>query len=222
MKNRDTGDLLSLFNSSGSITISTPEQGDKNVSESDFKTNSNKLLVNNAMAFDIIMLLQLMGKDLQFIKTIKSAENSEIAILTCDIDTLMLVQFKMSKKGFRFCGERQWRSLKKWIKEISYEANLIYFHVPTIYGNKRNEYHIHFRKNTGEDLRILTDNLSECARKTSELKNPTNYMVCIEENGERILRWDKEIIFNSNKWKPCPPDELEIIGKIPVIEKING
>jgi len=222
MKNRDTGDMLSLFNSSGSITISTPEQGDQNVSESDFMTNSNKSLVNNAMALDIIMLLQLMGEGLQFIKTIKSAENLKIAVLTCDINTLMLVQFTMNKKGFRFCGERQWRHLRKWIKETSNKASLVYFHVPLIYGDKKNEYHVHYRKNTGEEIRIFTDNLNECARKIWELKNLTNYMVCVEENGERILRWDKEITFNSNKWKSCPPDELEIIGKMPVIEKIKG
>lgn len=222
MKNRDTGDMLSLFNSSGSITISTPKQGDKNVSKLDSMTNSNKLLVNNAMALDIIMLLQLMGEDLQFIKTIKSAENLEIAVLTCDIDILMLVQFTMNKKGFRFCGERQWRYLREWTKEISNEASLVYFHVPLIYGNKRNEYHVHYRKKTGEEIRILTDNLNECASKIWELKNLTNYMVCVEENGERILRWDKEITFDSNKWKSCPPGELEIIGKMPVIEKIKG
>ncbi len=222
MKNRDTGDMLNLFKFSGSITISTSKQGVQNVSESDFMEKSNKLLINNAMALDIIMLLQLMVDDLQFIKTIKPAKNSEIAVLTCDIDTLMLAQLTMNKKGFRFCGEHQWRGLRKWVKDISNEASLICFHVPVIYGSNRNEYHVHYRKNTGEDIRIFTDNLNECVRKIWELKNHTNYMVCIEENGERILRWDKEITFNSNKWKSCPPDELEIIGKIPVIEKIKG
>lgn len=222
MKNRDVGDMLSLLNYSVSITISIPKQGGENVSKLDSITYSNKLLVTGAMTLDIIMLLQLMGGDIQLIKTMKSDGDSEVAVLTCDIDALRLLQFTMNKKGFRFCGERQWRNLRKWIEKTPDKANLVYFHVPIFYGYKKNEYHVHYRKNTGEDIRIFTDNLNECARKIWELKKPTNYMVCIEENGERILRWDKEITFNSNKWKSCPPDELEIIGRMPVIEKIKS
>jgi hypothetical protein len=185
-------------------------------------TDSNKLIVNNEIALDIIMLLQLTEKDVQFIKFERSGEHSIIAVLTCNVITLQCIQSTIDKKGFRFSGKRQWSKLKSWIKEKSNEASIISFHVPLVYGTKKNEYHIHYRKNTGEDFRIFTENLNECARNILELKNLTNHMICIEENGERILRWDKEITFDSNKWKPCSPDELEIIGRIPLIRKLKS
>lgn len=221
MKNRDVGEILSLFNSSSSITISTLTPVEYSNNESDFMTNSNKLIVNNEMALDIIMLLQLTGKDVQLIKFVNPGEHSKIAILTCNAINLKCIQSTIDKKGFRFSGKRQWSKLKNWIKETSNETSIICFHVPLVYGTKKNEYHIHYRKNTGEDLRIFTENLNECARNILELKNLKNHMICVEENGERILRWDKEITFDSNKWKSCPPDEVEIIGKIPLIRKLK-
>jgi hypothetical protein len=183
--------------------------------------NSNKLIVNNEIAFDIIMLLQLTEKDVQLIKFEMSGEHSIMAVLTCNLITLKCIQSTIDKNGFRFSGKRQWSKLKNWIKETPNETSVICFHVPLVNGTKKNEYHVHYRENTGEDHRIFTENLNECARNILELKNLTNHMICVEENGERILRWDKEISFDSNKWKPCPPDELEIIGRIPLIRKLK-
>jgi len=47
-----------------------------------------------------------------------------------------------------------------------------------------------------------------------------NYMICIEENSERIKRWDREIIANCNKWYICRPDDFEILGKSITINKV--
>ncbi|EBG4237718.1 hypothetical protein FIY00_24700, partial [Salmonella enterica] len=151
MKNQDVGMILSLFNSSSSITISTLAPVEYSNNESDFMTNSNNLIVNNGIALDIIMLLQLTEKDVRVIKFVKSDEHSKIAVLTCNATTLKGIQSTIDKIGFRFSGKSQWRKLKNWIKEKSNERSVICFHVPLVYGTKKNEYYVHYRKNTGED-----------------------------------------------------------------------
>lgn len=39
-----------------------------------------------------------------------------------------------------------------------------------------------------------------------------NYMVCIEENGERIIRWDRDKIGGENRWRKVDTDAFEMLG----------
>ncbi|WP_252182891.1 hypothetical protein [Escherichia coli] len=50
---------------------------------------------------------------------------------------------------------------------------------------------------------------------------PENYMICILRNGERVRRWDREILAGSNRWYKCSPDNFEILGKLPIINKVT-
>lgn len=37
-------------------------------------------------------------------------------------------------------------------------------------------------------------------------------MVCIEESGERMLRWDRDKIGGENRWRKVDVDALETFG----------
>jgi len=90
-----------------------------------------------------------------------------------------------------------------------------------VINNENNQWHIFYRKNTGEDIALKMPSLEYCLLKAEELKTHLNYMICIEENGERIKRWDREIISGSNKWYSCVVDDIEIPGRLIEINKIT-
>lgn len=89
-----------------------------------------------------------------------------------------------------------------------------------IVNDESNQWRISYRKNTGEDVTLKMPSLEHCLLKTKELMTYLNYMICIEENGERIKRWDREIIANCNEWYSCRPDDVEILGELITINKV--
>lgn len=62
--------------------------------------------------------------------------------------------------------------------------------------------------------------LVHCFLEAKKLMTTLNYMICIEENGERIKSWDRENIVNCNKWYICRPDDVEILGELIIINKV--
>ena len=86
-------------------------------------------------------------------------------------------------------------------------------------NKKDTKWHIFYRKNSGEEILLEMSSFKECLSASKELMTPSNYMICIERNGERINRWDREIIAGSNKWINCPPDNFEILSELITINK---
>ncbi|EAW8181758.1 hypothetical protein HX52_05715 [Salmonella enterica] len=87
-------------------------------------------------------------------------------------------------------------------------------------NDENNQWRISYRKNTGEDVTLEMQSLEHCLLKTEELMTHLNYMICIEKNGEKIKRWDREIIANCNEWYSCRPDDVEILGELITINKV--
>ncbi len=87
-------------------------------------------------------------------------------------------------------------------------------------NERTTKWHVCYRRNSGEDILLEMSSFQECLSTSAELMIPSNYMICIERNGERIKRWDREIIAGSNKWLNCQPDSFEILGKLITIKKV--
>ncbi|EOB0174181.1 TPA: hypothetical protein ACHYEQ_004218, partial [Salmonella enterica] len=87
---------------------------------------------------------------------------------------------------------------------------------------KNTKWHVFYRRNSGEERLLGMSSFQECLSASAELMTPSNYMICIKRNGERIKRWDREIIAGSNKWLNCPPDSFEILGELITINKVSG
>lgn len=83
-----------------------------------------------------------------------------------------------------------------------------------------NQWRIIYRKNNGEDIILEMLSYESCLSMAKELMTLFNYMICIEENGERVKRWDREIIANCNRWDSCPTDSFEILGELITINKV--
>ncbi|ELE6319715.1 hypothetical protein RMP33_003965 [Salmonella enterica] len=95
------------------------------------------------------------------------------------------------------------------------------FSIPLYSDKKTNEYAIHYRENTGIDIRINQPTLANCIIESGKLKTTKNYMICIEENNKRIKRWDREIFGNETRWRACPSDRFEILGEITLSYKVT-
>lgn len=87
-------------------------------------------------------------------------------------------------------------------------------------NQKKTQWRVSYRKNTGEDVTLNMPSLEECLSKSKELMTPLNYTIRIEKNDEGEKRWDREVIAGSNKWKHCDPDDFEILGKLITINKV--
>lgn len=87
-------------------------------------------------------------------------------------------------------------------------------------NEKDTKWHIFYRKNSGEEVFLEMSSFRECLSASKKLMTPSNYMICIKRNDEKIKRWDREIIAGSNKWLNCPPDNFEILGKLITINRI--
>ncbi|EEQ5619040.1 hypothetical protein GN258_004633 [Escherichia coli] len=86
-------------------------------------------------------------------------------------------------------------------------------------NKKGTTWHIFYRENSGAEVLLEIPSFRECLSVSKELMPPSNYIICIEKNGERIKRWDREIIAGSNKWINCPPDNFEILGELITINR---
>lgn len=110
-----------------------------------------------------------------------------------------------------------WKTIQQWLKMKNKKTKRITLIIPVETEKENKTYVVHYRKNTGEDIRISMPSLKQSIDETKKLKTPSNYIIYIEENGRRIKRWDREIIENSNKWRSRPIDETEITGELMMI-----
>lgn len=110
-----------------------------------------------------------------------------------------------------------WKTIQQWLNMKNKKTKRITLIIPVETEKENKTYVVHYRKNTGEDIRISMPSLKQSIDETKKLKTPSNYIIYIEENGRRIKRWDREIIENSNKWRSRPIDETEITGELMMI-----
>ena len=66
-----------------------------------------------------------------------------------------------------------------------------------------NSWSVIYRKNSGEDINITSLTFKNSLLAARTLMVPENYMICILRNGERVRRWDREILAGSKMDKAC-------------------
>jgi hypothetical protein len=54
----------------------------------------------------------------------------------------------------------------------------------------------------------------EGSKLAKTLRTTANHMVCIDVDGERVNRWDRDRIEGENRWKKTDPGEMETLGPI--------
>lgn len=59
---------------------------------------------------------------------------------------------------------------------------------------EKNSWSVIYRKNSGEDINITSLTFKNSLLAARTLMVPENYMICILRNGERVRRWDREIL----------------------------
>ncbi|EOQ5649340.1 pilus assembly protein PilI [Escherichia coli] len=69
-------------------------------------------------------------------------------------------------------------------------------------------------------IEALSDN--EFAKVTKSLRTSKNRMVCIIQDGNRILRWDRSYVSHAkNHWRKVAPDSFEILGTIETLHYLG-
>ncbi|WP_241299365.1 hypothetical protein [Burkholderia stabilis] len=70
------------------------------------------------------------------------------------------------------------------------------------------------RSNTGEDAEQALKDEGEAQTVAKAARVTTNHMVCIEVDGCRMQRWDRDCVVGENRWHKVDPDEMETLGPI--------
>ncbi len=69
-------------------------------------------------------------------------------------------------------------------------------------------------------IEALSDNYF--AKVTKSLRTSKNRMVCIIQDGNRILRWDRSYVSHAkNHWRKVAPDSFEILGTIETLHYLG-
>lgn len=82
-------------------------------------------------------------------------------------------------------------------------------------------YTVEYRRNDGEDQTIAAIDLTDATQKAEEQRVLTNYMVCINEDGIRTQRWDRDYDNSDTNWNEVDPDEFEICGPLREITRVE-
>lgn len=80
--------------------------------------------------------------------------------------------------------------------------------------SKPKKYIIHSRSNTGDDTYKSVRDKNQAIKVIESLMTINCRMVCVEINGTRTDRWDRERVVGSNEWIRKQPEDPEILGKI--------
>ena len=69
-------------------------------------------------------------------------------------------------------------------------------------------------------IEALSDN--DFAKVTKSLRTSKNRMVCIIQDGNSILRWDRSYVSHAkNHWRKVAPDSFEILGTIETLHYLG-
>jgi hypothetical protein len=70
------------------------------------------------------------------------------------------------------------------------------------------------RHNDGMETVQLVQDEANAQSLVKAALTPGNHMVCINVNGERCQRWDRERVVGKNRWRAVDPDSFEVVGPI--------
>lgn len=76
-----------------------------------------------------------------------------------------------------------------------------------------------FRSNDGEDHAVEVAGLDDAKKRAKNYRTNENYMVCVMEDGNRILRWDRDGMIGSNRWRAVDPNEFETLGPLRAVTR---
>ena len=183
------------------------------------------------LRYDVILLLKKMAPDLVLNGYVDTVADENL-IKTADFSAcgkallLNLEALICSRVDERFSTPGEIRPFAEWLKtagwpEIKEKGYEVCFFIPLRRDERKNEYVIHFRRLSGTDERIYDTELTDISSYLKNLRKYPVRMLCIEGNGSRILRWDRDLSIKSPLWRTCCVDNIEIIGPLPVIKRIN-
>lgn len=71
--------------------------------------------------------------------------------------------------------------------------------------------------NDGHEKLIDLSPVNDLAKITKSLRTSENRMVCVIQDNNRILRWDRNYASRAkNHWRKVAPDRFEILGTVRV------
>lgn len=70
------------------------------------------------------------------------------------------------------------------------------------------------RRNSGEDCFISASSVDEALLAAKRARTAEFHMVYIENNGERLFRWDRIRLSTKNRWRKVNVNAMETIGPI--------
>lgn len=70
-------------------------------------------------------------------------------------------------------------------------------------------------KNSYKELDCNT--LDEALKHAKKARVKVNRMVCVVLNGERVMRWNKSVVTDSNHWRKVNVNAFEILGPLPLM-----
>jgi hypothetical protein len=76
------------------------------------------------------------------------------------------------------------------------------------------KYQVTARNNEGVNSRQDVETLNAALAFARSARITGNHMVCIETNGERTCRWDRDGVVGENRWRVTHVNEMEILGRI--------
>ncbi|EAA7555570.1 hypothetical protein BHZ80_24485 [Salmonella enterica] len=212
MRTSELFELLNNADTSLPVTVDAPPLTKEGT--------STPLYIDKWLSYDIIILLETMQSDITFDRYKKTVECLNVAELSVDTEKVIVNLTKLIKQKSGFSGKNTLSRLRHWFQMTVQKARRVTFSIPLLANEKTNKYVIHYRENTGIDIRTDQPSLASSITGSGKLKTQNNYMVCIEENNKRIKRWDREIFGNEAKWRSCPPDKFEILGKMTLVYKV--
>ncbi|EKP7536899.1 hypothetical protein P3133_000873 [Salmonella enterica] len=212
MRTSDLFKLLKKADTSLPVTVYAPSLTKEG--------ESTPLYIEKWLSYDIIILLEVMQSDITFDRYKKTVECLNVAELSVDTEKVIVNLTKLIKQKSGFSGKNTLSRLRHWFQMTVQKARRVTFSIPLLANKKTNTYVIHYRENTGIDIRKDQPSLASSIIESEKLKTLSNYMVCLEENKKRIKRWDREIFGNEAKWRSRPPDKFEILGKLTLVYKV--
>ncbi|EDC4254098.1 pilus assembly protein PilI [Salmonella enterica subsp. enterica serovar Enteritidis] len=77
--------------------------------------------------------------------------------------------------------------------------------------------------NDGRESLIDFNPDDDLVKVVKSLRTPENRMVCIQQNGERLHRWDRSYgSVQKNHWRKVAPDSFEILGSTEHIRRVSA
>lgn len=70
------------------------------------------------------------------------------------------------------------------------------------------------RDNSGSDTIIDVASTVEASSVVKAHATPSNHMIYVLVDGDRVDRWDRDRVKNENRWVRTNPDEFEVLGQI--------